>query len=230
MSAYGFDAVVFDLDGTLVDSIPDVIGAMNRVLTEHGRRAITLDEGRTMVGEGAAALIQRAFAATGAPPQSAAVDILVRRYLEWYRQFPAAESTVFPGVAETLRELRAAGVALGVCTNKPHEMVAPVLDGLGLSGFFTSALGAGALSVRKPDPAHMHAVIEAIGGARDSAAYVGDGPTDCEAARAANLPIVLVTYGYTRVPVRELKADAYIDRFADLPDALRTLARETVRG
>ena len=229
MSGYGFDAVVFDLDGTLVDSIPDVIGAMNRVLTENGRRRITTDEGRTMVGEGAAALIERAFAATGAPLQPGMVDILVRRYLEWYRQFPASDSTVFPGVVETLRELRAAGVALGVCTNKPHEMVAPVLEGTGLAEFFSSALGAGALPVKKPDPRHMHAVIEAIGGTRESAAYVGDGPTDCESARAAKLPVVLVTYGYTRVPIRELNADAYIDRFADLPDALRTLAREAVR-
>jgi phosphoglycolate phosphatase len=182
-----------------------------------------------MVGEGAAALIERAFAATGAPLQPGAADIVVRRYLEWYRQFPASDTLVFPGVPETLHELRAAGVALGVCTNKPHAMVAPVLEGTGLAGFFGAALGAGALPVKKPDPRHMHAVIEAIGGAPESAAYVGDGPTDCEAARAAKLPVVLVTYGYTRVPVRALKADAYIDRFADLPQALRALARETVR-
>jgi len=229
MTGYGFDAVVFDLDGTLVDSIPDVIGAMNRVLAEHGRRAVSLDEGRQMVGEGAGALIQRAFGATGAPPEPNAMDQLIRRYLEWYRHYPAVETEVFPGVRETLRTLRDAGVALGVCTNKPHEMVAPVLDALNLSDYFSAALGAGALAFKKPDPRHMNAVIERIGGKPDSAAYVGDGPTDVEAARAAKLPVVLVTWGYTRVPVRSLDADAFIDRFADLPDALRTLARETVR-
>lgn len=229
MTGYKFDAVVFDLDGTLVDSIPDVIGAMNRVLAEHGRRAVSLDEGRLMVGEGAGALVQRAFAATGSAPEPGTTDILIRRYLEWYRRYPAVETEVFPGVRETLQALRAAGVTLGVCTNKPHEMVAPVLDALDLSDYFGAALGAGALPFKKPDPRHMNAVIAEIGGSPTSTAYVGDGPTDVEAAHAAKLPIVLVTWGYTRVPVRELDADAFIDRFADLPHALRTLARETVR-
>lgn len=229
MSGCGFQTVVFDLDGTLVDTIPDVIGAMNRVLAERGRRPVSLDEGRTMVGEGAGPLIRRAFAATGAAPEPAAMDELIRRYLDWYRRFPAEQSQVFPGVAETLRALKAGGAVLGVCTNKPHEMVAPVLDALDLSQYFGAALGAGALPVRKPDPRHMHAVIERLGGAPDDAAYIGDGPTDVEAARAAKLPVILVTFGYTAVPVRQLGADAFVDRFADLPDALRALARETVR-
>lgn len=229
MTGCGFGAVVFDLDGTLVDSIPDVVGAMNRLLAEHKRRTISLDEGRAIVGDGAAALIERAFAATGAAPDADAMDGLVRRYLDWYRQFPAEQSRVYPGVAETLRALADGGAALGVCTNKPHEMVAPVLGALGLERYFAAALGAGALPVKKPDPRHMHAVIERIGGSANSTTYIGDGPTDIEAARAAQVPVILVTYGYTKVPARELGADLLVDRFADLPDALRALARETVR-
>lgn len=185
-------SVIFDLDGTLIDSLPDVIAASNRLLAKAGRRTISLAEGATMVGEGPVPLIERLYEATGEPAEAGELPILVDRYLEFYRAHPADETIVYPGVVEALETLAAQGTPMGICTNKPHEMSVVVLAALGLDRYFSSVIGGGALPIRKPDPAHLFAVVDGIGSRREDCVYVGDSPTDIETARRAHMPIIAV--------------------------------------
>ena len=222
-NAYTDLAVVFDLDGTLVDSIGDIVGAANRLLAEEGRAPVSRDEGRAMVGEGAASLVERAFAATGPMPTPETLTGLVERYRAIYERHPLDETTVFPGVAETLTALVDGGAILGVCTNKPHDISLIVLAELGLTDHFAAALGGDALAVRKPDPAHFTAVIDAMGAGARRAIHVGDSPTDVAVARNAGVPIVAVSFGYSRVPPADLGADALIDEFSALPGAIASI-------
>ena len=216
-------AIVFDLDGTLVDSIGDIVGAANRLLTEEGRATLSHDEGRAMVGEGVASLVERAFAATGPVPTPGTLADLVERYRAIYERHPLDETTIYPGVAETLTELADSGAILGVCTNKPHDISLVVLAELGLAGFFAAALGGDALAVRKPDPAHFSAVLGGMGAASRYAVHVGDSPTDVAVARNAGVPVIAVSYGYSRVPPADLGADALIDEFTALPGAIASI-------
>lgn len=217
-------AVVFDLDGTLIDSLPDVIAALNRLLEEEGRRPVTIDEGRHLIGEGAAPLVSRALAATGSQATDKDLAALVERYLVLYRAVPVEFTTVYPGVVEVLDGLRDANVAMGVCTNKPDGMSRIVLAALGLDSHFASVIGGDVLPVKKPDAGHVFAVLEEMGAAVGTTIFVGDSPTDMSAARNAGLPSVAVSYGYSGVPAAELDADMLIDRFSALPDALASLS------
>ncbi len=221
----GLSAVVFDLDGTLIDSAPDVVAALNRLLVEQGRRMVSLDEGRLMVGEGARAMVERGLAATGADAGPAALDDLTRRYIAIYRDDPVVETIVYPGVVEVLKLLAASGVAMGVCTNKPDEMSRLVLEALGLAGYFGAVVGGDALSVRKPDARHLNAVVDRLAVPIAGAVYVGDSGTDAETAHEAGIPFIAVTYGYSRVRAQELGAEFLIDSFAALPAALMATAK-----
>ena len=212
--------VLFDLDGTLIDSLPDVLAAVNRLLDREGRRPLTIDEARLMVGEGAKPLIAQAFAKTGEAAAETALSGYVDRFVSNYREDPVARTIVFPGVESVLSSLAADGVPMGICTNKPHAMSELVLRKLGLDRFFSCVIGGDALSVKKPDAGHLHAVLEAMKCSPAGAIYVGDSPTDVEAARNSGLHMVLVTWGYSRVEPATLGADALIDRFDDLPAAL----------
>ena len=216
----GITAVIFDLDGTLIDSVPDVVSAMNRLLVEEGRPEITQNEGRNMVGDGARALVERAYATTGAVPDAEEIDELTRRYVDIYHRFPVEETTIYRGVPEVLSQLRAAGVQMGICTNKPHVIANLVLTELDLASYFCAVIGGDKLPVRKPDAGHIHAVLDAMGCAHDGAIYVGDSPVDMAAARNARLPVIAVSYGYSKVPAAELGANALIDHFTQLPDVL----------
>ena len=221
----GLSAVVFDLDGTLIDSAPDVVAALNRLLAEEGRRMVGLDEGRLMVGEGARALVERGFIATGPEAGPAALDDLTRRYIAIYRCDPVVETIVYPGVVEVLKLLAASGVAMGVCTNKPDEMSRLVLEALGLADYFGAVVGGDALPVKKPDAGHLNAVVKRLAAKAESTIYVGDSITDAQTAHEADIPFIAVTYGYSRVSPQELGAEFLIDSFADLPAALMATAK-----
>lgn len=221
-----FHGLVLDLDGTLIDSAPDLHAATNLLLAEAGRPPLSLPAVTAMIGDGVATLIERAFAATGAPPAAADMPRLTRRFLDAY-QDPAREhlTRAYPGVAETLDRLRAAGLRLAVCTNKIEAAAVAALREVGLADLLDAIVGSDTVPARKPDPAHVRAALDRIGVAPDRAAMVGDGPNDVAAARAAGLPVLLVSYGYGRAPVAALGADRVIERFADLPAALDTLGR-----
>ncbi|MCA1907025.1 MAG: phosphoglycolate phosphatase [Magnetospirillum sp.] len=215
-------AVVFDLDGTLIDSAPDVAAALNRLLIDEGRRALTLAEVQELVGEGAGALIERAWRATGKATTPEAVMPLVRRYLDYYRASPADHTIVYEDVAEVLDSFRRRGVPMGICTNKPQGMSDLVLDRLGLAPYFAAVLG-GEYSRRKPDGDHIRETLRRMGAEQVQAVMVGDSATDVAAARDAGLPVIAVDWGYARMAPQALAADVLISRFIELPAAVESL-------
>jgi phosphoglycolate phosphatase len=216
-------ALVFDLDGTLVDSVPDLRAALNEVLGGMGRRELTPDEARRMVGDGTRALVERALAATGTITDLEAAH---QGFLKIYEAAPAKLSRLYPGVAETLESLRASGARLAICTNKPQRATLGVLEGFAIGAYFDAVLGGDAVPFRKPDPRHLQAAIERLGARASEAAMIGDNENDYAAARAAGVPVILMRYGYLRVPPETLAPDAWLDHFSDIPQASKKLIRK----
>jgi phosphoglycolate phosphatase len=215
--------IVFDLDGTLVDTAPDLGSTLNLLLAREGIAALPLSDARDMIGQGARALIARGFATAGAPLDEAKLSALFVDFIGHYRAHIADESRPFPGVAETLQVLAAEGARLAVCTNKRTDLSVALLDALGLSDRFAAIVGADAAPAPKPSAAHLVAAIERAGGRVQRAVMVGDSASDAGAARAAGVPLVLVSYGYTDVPAHQLDPDVLLDHFGDLPEACRRL-------
>ncbi len=217
-------AIVLDLDGTLVDTAADLCAALNHVLAAGGCPPVAVEEMRHMVGDGSAKLIDRGLATRGAEPTQEDVAERLRAFLDYYSAHIAVHSVPFPGVRETLDALKRRGLELGVCTNKPYRMTELLLRALDLDGFFGAVLGGDSLSVHKPDPRHLLGVTRALGTDPEEAVMVGDSRTDVLCARAAHVPVIVVAYGYTRIPPGELGADLVIEDFAELPAALGRLA------
>ncbi len=206
-------AVIFNLDGTLVDSAPGLLVATNALLREARRPPIFRPDLERMVGEGALMLIARAFAATG---PSVDPQPYLPRWLELYDALGPSGTTLFTGARETLTALDAAGCALGLCTNKPQRPTETLLTALSLDGAFQVVLGGDAVPRRKPDPDHVLQVLGGLGVAPSEAVFIGDSPADAAAARAAGVPLVLMSHGYSRQPLRSLGADHIVDDFASL--------------
>ncbi len=217
------DAVILDLDGTIVDSAPEFLATVNRLFDELDRPAVSLDQVRNFMGYGIVALLEHAFEATGKLPDLDEFEIHVTRAIELFYAHHLELTRPFPGVVETLDRLRSTGVRFGLCTNKPHQGAKETLEGLGLDQFFSSVVGRGEAPAQKPDAAHVYAVIEHLQAEPASVVMVGDTETDIEAAKNARVASVAVSYGYSRVPVAELGADQIIDEFAQLPGALGRL-------
>jgi phosphoglycolate phosphatase len=214
-------ALIFDLDGTLADTAPDLLGATNAVLAAKGRPLLDLAHLRHMVGFGARALIAQAMEASGAPVTEDQMPALVEIFLDHYRAHIADGTRLFPGVRETLAALKRRGARLGVLTNKPQELTDSLLPRLGLDGLFAAVYGAGRKPYTKPDPRIFHEVVVDCGGA--PGVMIGDSITDLNTARAAGAPCILFSYGFTPVPAAELGADLVLDDFAELPGALERL-------
>ncbi len=221
MAPLPFRTVAFDLDGTLADTSPDIAAALNRMLATLGRSALADDAVRDLIGHGARSLVRRALAATGDAPE-ALVDRGVPLYLDSYAAHVCVGTTPSPGVEQALDELASAGVTLALCTNKVERLTRLLIEALGWQGRFAAVVGGDSLPTRKPDPAMLHAAIGGAGGG--PAAYVGDSITDAETARAAGVPFVAVSFGFSDRPVEALGADLVIDRFDELPHALARLA------
>jgi phosphoglycolate phosphatase len=208
-------ALIFDLDGTLVDTAPDLLHATNAVLESEGRARIEPASLRHMVGFGARSLIGQAFAATGAPASDVALPELVARFIAHYRENIALDSRPFPGVRETLATLKSRDVPMAVLTNKPQELTDLLLPALGLKSYFGAIFGAGARPYTKPDPRLFADVLDALGETRGI--MIGDSITDVATAKAASAPVILVSYGYTPEPAANLGADAVTDNFMEIP-------------
>jgi phosphoglycolate phosphatase len=211
------DAVVFDVDGTLVDTAPDLCGTLNRLLVEHGRPTISLPAIRPMIGDGAAKMVERGFGATGGVPEDFAG--LVRRFLVLYEAHITDETRPFPGAIAAIEAMQAAGLRLGVCTNKTTALTERLLGALDLSKYFAAVVG-GDVPARKPDPRHLLSVVERLGTSPEKTVMIGDSINDVAAAKSAGIPVVAVSFGYTATPPRELGADAVIDHYAELPALL----------
>ena len=218
------DAIAFDLDGTLIDSVPDVRAAINRLLVSEGRSEVSLEQTLSLVGQGARVMMEQAMTLGGEPPAADALDRMVETYIEFYRRHPADLTTIYPGVIEVLESLAAQGVRMGICSNKPFVMTKLVLKTLGLDRYFDAVTGGDNVPQRKPDGRHVTHTLALMGGRPAHAVMVGDSETDVAAGKDAGLPVIAVTYGYAHVPVAELGADVLIERFSDLPAALDELA------
>ncbi|HLT79160.1 MAG TPA: phosphoglycolate phosphatase [Ferrovibrio sp.] len=216
-------AILFDLDGTLVDTAPDLAAATDYALQRAGRPAVGLDAIRQMVGDGARVMVERGFETTGGQPPAEVFEAAMADFFACYEANLADRSRPFPGVTTCLAELAERGYLLAVCTNKYEHFSRSLLDQLGLSGFFAAIVGGDSLPVRKPDPGHLRGTLEKIGQPVEWAAMVGDSANDIDAAKAAGLPSVAVSFGYTRIPAHQLGADRLIDHFAELPGALEAL-------
>ena len=213
--------LVFDLDGTLVDSVPDLRAALNEMLRERGRPPLSLPQVKRMIGDGAPAMVARALAASGADPDGATRAL--RRFLEIYEANAVRLTRPYPGVRETLTALRRLGYRTAICTNKPQQATIAVIEGLGLLSLFDGIAGGDRFPVRKPDPGHLLGLIGELGAQVAASAMIGDNENDAAAARAAGVPLVLMRYGYARVDPELLAADALLDHFAELPQALERL-------
>jgi phosphoglycolate phosphatase len=215
--------VAFDLDGTLVDTAPDLIGTLNHLLLQENLPALPIEEARPFIGHGARRLIQRGFIAAGAHLDPAHEQHLFDRFIPHYLGRIADESRPFPGCVEALDALHAAGAKLCVCTNKPTDLSRALLDALEMSARFAAIVGPDAAGAAKPDPRHLEAAVTAAGGTLGRSLLVGDSATDAAAARSAGTPLVLVSFGYSDFPVRELAPDALIHHFDELPEACARL-------
>jgi phosphoglycolate phosphatase len=219
-------ALLFDLDGTLVDTAPDLLLALNAVLASAGRRPLGLAALKAMVGGGVRILLQRAFEATGAPITPPRLPELEAQYLTEYGRQLTANSRPFPHVQDTLIALRQGGAHLAVLTNKPQALTERLLNALDLAQYFAVIRGAETSCSIKPDARVVAEVIAALGGSTSDAVMIGDSATDVATARSAALPIVLVSYGYSPRPPAELGADAVIADFSELRRVLSPLRRQ----
>ena len=209
--------LLLDLDGTLVDSVPDLRAALNRLMRSRrmeppGEAAFSYAETAAMVGDGAAALVARAFAAKGASPDAAALD----DFLHDYGAHAAVETQIFPGVGATLNALAAAGWQMAICTNKPEAPARALLSALGLAESFVAIGGGDSFPVRKPDPAHLLATLASAGGDVSRTVMVGDHANDVLAARGAGVPCIFAAWGYGPLAMAAGSA-AIAERFDQVP-------------
>jgi phosphoglycolate phosphatase len=216
-------AVIFDLDGTLVDTAPDLMRATNHVLEGLGRRPIGMDEVRVFVGHGARALLTRGLAATGGLPENYDLEPDYRRFVDYYSQNIAVGSVVFPGLISLLERLRSEGFALGVCTNKLEGLSVRLLDALDMTKYFGAVVGPDTLGVAKPDPRPFHEAVARLGLPSKSAIMVGDSETDILTARNAGVPVIGVPFGYTPRPVSEFGPDRMIGHFDEAYEVIHEL-------
>ncbi len=213
-------AILFDLDGTLMDTAPDLAASMNFVLQQNGRREVPAEDVRNMVGRGARVLIERGMAVTGEPATEPELDQLFDQFLDYYLDHIADHSVVFPAVEDTLKKLKDAGAILAVCTNKPEGASIKLLKEFDLDGYFSAIVGGDSLPMRKPEPGHILGTIEKMGGVATAAVMVGDSANDIDAAIAAGIPVIGVPFGYTPIPIHDLGANVVVDHFDDMIEAL----------
>ncbi len=213
-------AVIFDLDGTLVDTAPDLMRATNQVLASLGRIPVTADQVRSFVGHGARALITRGLAATGGLPADFDVEAQLKRFVDYYAKNIADGSRPFPGVVDVLERLRAEGIGLGVCTNKLEGLSLKLLKALDLLKYFGSVVGPDTIGVAKPDPRPFHEAVVRLGMASPRAVMVGDSETDVLTARAAGVPVIAVPFGYTPTPVSDFAPDFLVSNYGEMYETL----------
>ena len=217
--------VVFDLDGTLVDTAPDLINALNYVLDREGMAPIPLAAARNMIGAGARKLIERGLEVEGRDVTPADINRLTDVFIEHYAAHIADHSRPFEGLETALDSMSERGYRFAVCTNKLEWLSKRLLDALGLSPRFAAICGADTFGVSKPDPSILQQTVARAGGHISATIMVGDAGPDIGVARRAGVPVVGVSFGYTDVPIAELKPDWQINHMRELPEAVEALIR-----
>jgi phosphoglycolate phosphatase len=219
----GMLTIVFDLDGTLIDTAPDLISTLNIILAREGLAPVEYDAARRMIGGGAKAMIERALAAEGRACSKAELDRLFAAFIEHYAAHIADHSRPFPQLEPTLEHLAGEGHRLAVCTNKLEWLSVRLLDMLQLTWHFAAVCGQDTFGMQKPDPRMLRLTIERAGGEATRAIMVGDSGTDIRTSRAATVPVIAVDFGYSEVPIALLRPDRIIGSYADLPAAIRDI-------
>jgi phosphoglycolate phosphatase len=212
--------VVFDLDGTLVDTAPDLVGTLNVIFARQGLPAVPYEAARNMVGGGARLLIERGLVAEGRAVAGPHLDQLVREFIDYYAAHIADHSRPFPGLEAALDRLAAAGFRFAVCTNKLEWLSVRLLEALGLAQRFVAICGADTFGVQKPNPEFLRRTIGRAGGDPARAVMVGDSINDISPAHAAGIPVVAVDFGYSETPVRDLRPNRVIGAFSELPEVV----------
>jgi phosphoglycolate phosphatase len=216
--------IVFDLDGTLVDTAPDLINALNFVLDREGLPPVPLHSARTMIGAGARKLIERGLELEGRAASVEDITRLTADFIDYYAAHIADASRPFDGLERALDDLSARGYRFAVCTNKLEWLSRRLLDQLGLSSRFAAICGADTFGVSKPDPAILRQTLARAGGQLSAAIMVGDAGPDIGVARRAGIPVIGVEFGYTDVPIADLKPDRLIGHMRELPAAVDSLS------
>ena len=209
----------FDLDGTLVDTAPDLLNALDSCLAQAGHPKPNHTLIRPIIGSGAKAMIKRAFESdqtTQTLPDETEIDRLWHNFIDHYRAHIADESRPFPGALKSLKTLKEAGFLLAVCTNKPISLTTPLLQALNLTHLFDAVIGINSTPFAKPDARILHSTIQSAGGNIQSAIMIGDSKTDIDAARNANIPVIGVTFGYSEHPIESLQPDKIMNDYDEL--------------
>jgi phosphoglycolate phosphatase len=215
--------IVFDLDGTIVDTAPDLAAALDVALALEGLPPLSTDETRPLIGGGVGALLRRGLAHNRHAVSAERFDVLAAAFLQSYIDNIAVASRPFPGLSAMLDALGEAGAWSAICTNKRADLACTLLAALGIDGRFRAICGGDTFAAHKPDPMHLTGTIERAGGTPDAAVMVGDSAADLGAARAAGIPVILVDYGYTDVPAADLGGDALVSRLAEVPSVAERL-------
>ena len=215
------NAIVWDLDGTLVDSAPDLTFALNTVLDKRGFFTHSIETVRTMIGNGVPKLVERGFSAVGVRPDPAQLDELVAMFVKEYKACATDNTRPYPGVVEALQEIHGMNIPMGVCTNKPEAFTRQILEGLGLSGYFSSVVGGDSTKTRKPDPEPVLACLRGLLTEPATSLMIGDSVHDVHAANAAGVTVGVVPWGYRSAPVEELGADFILNDATALPKMIR---------
>lgn len=218
--------VVFDLDGTLVDTAPDLIGALNVVLAAEGLPPVPLHEARNMIGGGVRKLLERGLEAEGREVSLAELTRMTDDFIGYYAEHIADDSRPFDGLEAALDELAASGHRLAVCTNKLEWLSRRLLERLNLSPRFAAICGADTFGVSKPDPAILRQTVERARGELSATIMVGDAGPDVGVARRAGVPVIGVSFGYTEVPIADLKPDRLIHHYSELRAAIAEFSQE----
>lgn len=216
--------VIFDLDGTLIDTAPDLIDSLNHTITGAGLAPVTFDDLTHLVGQGGRVMIRRAFDLRKTPIDERETDRLFAYFIDHYKNHLPGKSRPYPGIIECLDRLADAGMRLAICTNKIEQLAFPLMERLGLSKRFAVMTGGDTFSVRKPDGRHILATIERAGGDPALSVMVGDSVNDIMAAQNAGVSSIAVDFGYSDVPVQSLNPDRVISAYEDLTaDVVHTL-------
>ena len=215
--------IVFDLDGTLVDTAPDLLATLNAVLAAEGFNPVTRDQIVGHVGRGARVMIERVFAAAGPPLSDDKREALFRKFLAHYNDHLADSSLPFAGAEAALERFAGDGWQLAICTNKLEAPARKLVDLLGLGQRFAAISGQDTFGASKPDPRHLVETIRQAGGTPERSVMVGDSDVDVDTALAANVPVIAVSFGYSPTPVAELGATAIIHHFDQLYSAVAAI-------
>jgi len=218
-------AIIWDLDGTLIDSAADLAQALNTLLREHGYAGLDEDHVRTMIGDGIQKLIERGFRAAGAAMRGTQLQDVMPRFMLTYSLCATNNTRLYPGARSVLQHFSDAGVRQGICTNKPESITKQILSSFSIASYFDVVVGGDTMAAKKPDPLPLRSCLEALNVMPRESMMIGDSATDVATAQAMNMPVGIVSYGYARRAARTLGADFLIDKLSLLPASIGELRK-----